>query len=322
MTDFTSATRKRVVEKIDICHLKPGDKLFPIFAFAKDEKQCEVWEVYTTIRNGLMPSYVVFERFFSDKELNEYLEEYSIGIELSDIKNPEVLHRFVRKVIDRNGSFSANAGDFESTLAFQVLADSGILDDDFESLNEKVTNFLDDDRILLLKRNFKEVWKIVAIFEYCFVNFPHSSAVFLAASYKYHFHVTGDKFSAGYYWRDLEIMVHRVEETAAKTIATRQKAGQSGSRQSAQAKAKRRAALFEKISLLIERNPDIAKFGDEAVAKLAVEDCKNENPSLWKQGRGQVSDYLGEIRRGDGGPDMQKRYQAIFGSKPPKRFKG
>lgn len=86
-------------------------------------------------------------------------------------------------------------------------------------------------------------------------------------------------------------------------------------------KEERRSVLFRQIETLVSRNPDIAKFASpDMVAKFALEECVKINPRMWKQGSGQIKEYLADIRCGNAGPEMQKRYQAIFGNKPPKRF--
>ena len=50
----------------------------------------------------------------------------------------------------------------------------------------------------------------------------------------------------------------------------------------------------------------------KAVANLAAEDAAKDAPSVWAQGRGQVDEYLGEVRRGEAGEELQARYQRIF----------
>lgn len=222
----------------------------------------------------------------------------------------------------KHGWFPIAAGGPNSFIVFETLQSAGITDSGWVNTAQHILDSLGVQRVKELSETYGENWQAVARFQYCFENLPHSSPAYIAAAHEFCYYILEDDFKAGYLLRDLEVLLHGVEETAARTIATRQKAGQSGSRKSAQAREMRRAELFEKILMLVERNPDIAKFGDEAVAKLACEDCKKDNPSLWKQGPGQISDYLGEIRRGEAGAGMQERYQAIFGSKPPKRFKG
>lgn len=104
--------------------------------------------------------------------------------------------------------------------------------------------------------------------------------------------------------------------------ATKKKRELAAGEKSRKLREERRAALFEKMELIAARSPDVVKFGADAVAKLALDECIQDNAAIWSQGRGQVSEYLGEIRRCEAGQDIQKRYQPLFGSKPPKRLRG
>ncbi|TQM93772.1 hypothetical protein BD293_2421 [Roseinatronobacter monicus] len=108
-----------------------------------------------------------------------------------------------------------------------------------------------------------------------------------------------------------------------KAEAIKKKREVAAGEKSREQRDSRRSELLNKMEALVSRSPDIVRFGPEQLAKVALEDCINDNPGLWRQGKGQVNEYLGEIRRGDEGvlPEMQKRYQAIFGSEPPKGFR-
>jgi hypothetical protein len=79
---------------------------------------------------------------------------------------------------------------------------------------------------------------------------------------------------------------------------------------------------MDAMEKVCQRNPDIAKLGEGPISELALREAIQKDASLWSQGKGQVQEYLGEIRRGEAGPDLQSRYLAHFGSKPPKRLRG
>jgi len=104
--------------------------------------------------------------------------------------------------------------------------------------------------------------------------------------------------------------------TAQETKAKREAAAGQKSRE---LRENRRADLLDKMEAIAKRSPDIVRLGPETVAKLAIEDCIKGDPALWSVGRGQVSEYLGEMRRG-GAPGeadaaMKVRYEALFGGK-------
>ena len=320
---LADAKRKYIVRGAQTNSGKRGSIGFPneLFDDFEDSSDLEtLWRVTLQIQQGLLPVSTVSKYFRTEKEAHTFVASHPVNSDFDYTFPQEIVTDVNFDAWTQTGFFPVAAGSPESFIIYETLKSAGITDG--LNTSQHILEALGSQRTKQLSELYGENWQVVARFQYCFNNLPHSSLAYIAAAHDFCYYILEDDFKAGYLLRDLEVLLHGVEETASKTIATRQKAGQSGSRQSARAKAERRAALFEKVSILIERNPDIAKFGDEAVAKLALEDCENENPSLWKQGRGQVSDYLGEIRRGDAGPDMQKRYQAIFGSKPPKRFKG
>lgn len=75
---------------------------------------------------------------------------------------------------------------------------------------------------------------------------------------------------------------------------------------------KRITALLSQMEILLAESAAVARFGPEALAKLACEDAVNADPALWSQGAGQVLEYLGEIRRGEVGDDLKARYFAMF----------
>ena len=65
-----------------------------------------------------------------------------------------------------------------------------------------------------------------------------------------------------------------------------------------------------------------AAKGKLPIPEIALREAIKKDASLWSQGKGQVQEYLGEIRRGEAGQDLQVRYVALLGRKPPKQFKG
>jgi hypothetical protein len=298
-----------------------GDALYPAHLLKEGQPQKDIWLLWTTLRSGLTPPSTIWRVCESEIEAHEFMRKHPVGSVILEVSaQHSVWHDWVRDVIDTGFPIGIAAGDGDSPLAFDTLTDAGIYEQRYgNKLSKEIIDFLGEIRISELRDRFLDKWEIAAAFEYCFSNLPHSSAAYVAAHYQYHYYITMDDFSAGYIWRDLEILTDGVETLAVKAIETRQKAGQAGSVKSAEARGARRAALLVEMEGLVRRNPDIVPIGDEQIAKLAVTKAKEANPALWRQGQGQVSEYIGELRRGEAGPEMQGRYQALFGSKPPKR---
>ena len=317
------ATRKKVIEEVNVRHTKRGEPFFPpAHLIGGDEDASEAWTVFLTTRTGLQPPSVSVLTFVDQGELNSFLQDNQLGHELADNEGIEQLSReLVQKLIYPGSPLGVAAGDREDPLAFNVLGDAGIYACRYGLLSEEVKESLGKERLDELEASFGENWNIAAAFEYCFLHLPHSSPAFVAASYQFHYYITEDDFSAGYHWRDLEVLVHGVEETARKAIDRSKKAGQSGSKKSTQARNLRRASIMDAIEKVCQRNPDIAKLGEGPISELALREAIQKDDSLWSQGKGQVQEYLSEIRRGEAGPDLQSRYVALFGSKPPKRFR-
>ena len=69
MKELTQAARTKVVKKVCIDHHKRGDDLGPNWAF-KDEELNEIWTVWVTLRDGLLPEEISQTTFFHWKRLN------------------------------------------------------------------------------------------------------------------------------------------------------------------------------------------------------------------------------------------------------------
>lgn len=315
-----NASRKNIVEGIRRSVQKRGSFGFPPKeAFnGKDEPE-QVWAVWLDVQEGMLPETSLMNYFNSEGDADKYVSEHPIG---SEFPFKPTWSNVPFDDWAEFGFFPIRRGDQDLYLPWQVLKDAGLSDGNGLHPSKKVLDFLGRERIGALQSKYGENWEAVAEFEYAFKQLPHSSPAFLAAACRFFYFVLEDDFSAGYLLRDLEVLFYGVEAQATKAIETRTRAGVAGSKQSAQAREKRRARLFEKMEALASRSPDIVKFGADAVAKIALQDCIKENAAMWRQGAGQVSEYLNEIRRGEAGAEMQKRYQDVFGSKPPKRFKG
>lgn len=315
----SNATRKHIVKHIRVNRVERGQVGFPPLKEFPDNNVPEaVWLISVDVQEGLLPETTIFVMRRSEQEANEFSATHPIGSEY-----PYVMS-WNQKAFDDWVSLGfvpmIRTSDECLYLPWQVLIDEGISDENGLHASKAVLQRLGNKRVAALKQTYGENWEAVAQFEYCVNELPHSSVAYIAAACRFCYFILEDDFKAGYLLRDLEVLVHGVEAEAMKLIETRKKAGKSGSEKSSQAREKRRASLFQKIEVLASRNPDMVKYlGPEGLAKLASEECVRENSTLWGQGKGQVSEYLGEIRRGDAGPDLQKNYQAIFGTKPPRR---
>lgn len=317
--NYTDAVRKTVVIGVSISHTKPGDPMHPLAAFEDPSK--EAWSVFVRTRTGLLPETSCVYLFQTEADANAFLKEHPVGSEIDIIRHEVDLRQIsvVRGSIDRRIAPRGSGGDGDSPLAFDVLDQAGLSSYTI-GVSKLVLDAIGPKRTEDLKSQFGENWTIAAVYEYCCLNLPSSSPAYVAALYQFHYYITMDDFAAGYFWRDLETLVHGVESAALHSLEMRKKAGIAGSEKSAQARDTRRSDLMRAMEKVAKNNPDICELGPETVAKLAIKICADESPALWKQGRGQVSEYIGEIRRGEAGGDLKARFEAMFGIKPLRRL--
>lgn len=100
-----------------------------------------------------------------------------------------------------------------------------------------------------------------------------------------------------------------------KAASTEKLRAALGGKKSSGARSTRRALLLETLELIASRNPDFSKLGLSSMVELAAVECIKHSPAVWSQGRGQIKEYIGEIRRGEAGVDLQERYFRIFPKK-------
>lgn len=229
--DYTSASRKRTVEEVSVAHLKRGDPLFPTFAdIGRAVDEC--WMVFTSIRDGLSRKASYTEIYETEEEANQAAQvargytQSNSGIAAEDLPT---LRPYIEGLIDDGGQFLrlGNIGDEESQQAFDILFESG-LREQLGGASQKVLEFLGPERLQSLQQVFGENWCSAAVFEYCWLVLPHSSAAFAAAAYQFHWYISGDELSAGYFWRDMEVAASGAEAVATSAIEMRKKAGSIG----------------------------------------------------------------------------------------------
>lgn len=309
---YKQAVRKTVVTRVRIDHVKAGDPFFPKWALDDRPDLAEIWWVRFSTRSGLLPEQTAHLLLTSKEEAERFASRHPVGspFDFDSVPGYEAKRQqHVREKIDAKLGPAAAAG--ESSLAVDVLEKAGITVG-FVDLSPAVLTVLGKQRIGELKRRFGENWSAAAEFEYCCLTLPSSSPAYVAAAYQFHYFITHDDFAAGYLWRDLECLVHGVEAAAVKAIEMRKSAGERGGRKAGAARVRRRTSLMDAIEVVVNRNPDITKLGIKAVTDLALHDCVESDPGLWSQGRGQAEEYIGELRRGEAGSELQARLTHLF----------
>lgn len=75
---------------------------------------------------------------------------------------------------------------------------------------------------------------------------------------------------------------------------------------------KRIEGLLDHMEVLAASNPALLRLEPLVLAEMACQDVAAHDPSLWAQGAGQIDEYLGLLRRGEAGPELQSRYLKLF----------
>lgn len=183
--NYTEAARKTVVTRVRIDHCKEDDPLFPHWAVPEGKVVDELWWGWITTRAGLLPEQIKMMVFWSEEEAARFLEKFPVGAEIGELAWAGMeakRHERLRKMIDEGFAPGvANAGDEESSLAFDVLEKAGVLGAGYGAA-QHVLDFLGKQRVGALKSRYRDNWSVAAEFEYCSMKFPHSSPAYLRTS--------------------------------------------------------------------------------------------------------------------------------------------
>lgn len=89
-------------------------------------------------------------------------------------------------------------------------------------------------------------------------------------------------------------------------------ARKKGHKTNTENRKKRIQSLMEAIEAVAKENQAFDQFSETDILRFALPKAKEKQPEVWAVGEGQADEYLGEIRRGEAGDELQKRYQALF----------
>ena len=318
-----NAARKCLVTGIQI--LAPGSPVARLYRGdleGRDDEKAGPWYVKVCTRTGYLPETSFVASFPDEQRATEFANLYPLGSEVPEDEGAFTLFAremeredFVRQAMGGDVLFSRflTVGDEDLGLPWSILAASSVTDEIGLHPSQLVLDSLGEQRIQELQLQFGENWEGAAVYEYCWVNLPHTSPVYIAAACRYHYFITGEDFSAGYLLRDLEVLEAGIEIEASNAIARRRKAGAKGSESSSRSRKERRAKLMDALEKVAAENPAIAPLlGPKGLLTAALPAAKSADPALWSQGEGQAKDYLDEIRRGEAGRSLKERYHQLF----------
>ncbi len=276
--DFTAPARKSVVKDIWVNHSIPGDPLHPTWL------EDDTWTVWVSAQTGFLPlSHHCFD-FPSEEEAKKFLNACPIGSDfnVSPQAYPDQAHELQSQIEELIDLCSPGARDFEvgeerSPLALDVLEASGVMAN--LTVSGVVQDFLGEDRVNSLKKQYHNNWEVAAALQYCWLKLPHSSAAYVAARYLFHFYILGDDFTAGYHWRDLEILAYQVEADAAVGQGIRRAARAGGHARAASAK-EGRDKILRAMEALVAEGKSVSSAA-AIVANRGLGASGSANRKLW-----------------------------------------
>lgn len=193
--------------------------------------------------------------------------------------------------------------------AYQILFDFNISSKIALATSRNTIKIISIDRAKKLKGVHGELWPAAANYEYCLQTFDPSHPAFIASECLFHFHITDEQYWVGYKLRDLEIILSQVEHELFKDRARKRTAGKGGADHKKGQRLERIVDLVGRMETLFMDNPMARGMTPEELADHAL---RNVDIPLWSEGRGQISNYLSEVRSGSHGEDLKNRYFALF----------
>jgi hypothetical protein len=257
-------------------------------------------------------------RLFSDtKAATKFADELAKGkfVYVRDYGQPlakhEVLH--IQGLIDRKvvGSDEQYGIDIRVLDLRNILEIDGIIDADGNT-SMTVKDKLGVARIRELKEKFSDLWPLVAQMEFVMRERSIESAPYVAAAVRYQRHVEKKSLVAGYLLNELEYLVRGEERILLHALQTGLKAGDGGGKAKVQDMAERVISLMDELHRLRLQTKKYSKSPKERLVRVAFENVQKKKPALWREGQGQLIDYLGYLRDGEFGRDDQRRYFDVF----------
>jgi len=146
--------------------------------------------------------------------------------------------------IDGDSSFGVLNAFYQPCC--DILQEVDVLSDSLK-LSSKCIKWVGKSHIIWMMTTYGEKWAFVAILEYCINNFPQSSLATMASQVLYNFNVKNDKYSAGYLWREMQLIMGGAEETAQKALDGQLSRNDGSSKKNTEAKLERIKDYWQEI---------------------------------------------------------------------------
>lgn len=282
-----------------------------------DEKAAAKWVVtFIEIRTRKTPK-SKFKLFSDIEAANSFVDDLVAGKFVYAREDgqplPEDEIAYIQGLIDRKavGADEQYGIDIRVHDLRNVLEIDGIIDVEGKtSLTVKKT--LGDERIQELEERFSDLWPIAAQMEFVMRERSVESAPYVAAATRYQLHVEENSRVAGYLLNELEYLARGEERTLLHVLQTGLKAGDGGGKTRAQDMAERVIGLMDEIHRLRFQTKIHFVSSKKRLLEVAYKNLKKENSRLWREGQGQLDDYLDYLKDGEFGEYNQSRYFEVF----------
>lgn len=309
--------RKIIVLDVRLRHCPLGTFPFAMFEAMGCPPQ-EMWLLSVTSQTGFGSPRTDYAPYFNEEDAQAAAACFTVGSEAPDchpvgpLQNRKLSE--VRQVIDNVMTYFPHAATERMLLATTVLHKSDAMepaDGNKLQLSKKAIDTVGQERVEELQEKFGGAWLHATLFEFCQLTLPDTSPESIAATCLYNMHIANDKFAAGYLLRDLESLVKGVEAQAEGNVKRASNAGKGGGDKSSRLREKRVASLLRAIVDLDDRNPGIILNPEKLWLDWALTDATKKDPGLWRQGRGQVKEYLADIKNGSAGAAARQTFLAL-----------
>ncbi|SEB51282.1 hypothetical protein [Rhodobacter sp. 24-YEA-8] len=284
--DLEKPCRSIIIRDVTVSVHAPEDEDLPLIMVCGGKPTESVWKVSVEMQEGTLHPAILTNFFLSKDEAEQFSSQFLIN-DVYEVGDDLGMYRlsWIRKAI--NGRFSNGflrsavfqRGDPISTLPGAVLEKFGLYDPDENEIGPAVRYFIGDIRLKELAARFASRWTHAAIFEYCWMNFHHSSPAFIASAIHYHQHLSNDDFSAGYLLRDLENILEGVEIDIIKARKLKS-AASAGGKAKASARRSEKEEIITEMRRLVDGGMSVARAA-EILASRGLGATRSSNSKTW-----------------------------------------
>ena len=270
-----------------------------------------VWKARVITQTGLDKEERFLSLFVDANEADSWLAMFALGTKVDEkFRFAGDIRSFVESLGENAASklsnlyLNANPDDSFGKY-YKALAGAGVISEETFDPSPKVIEWLGDQHLKYLKRQFGENWEFVAEYEYTIAHYPPSSLAHLSALFFFYYFVSRDDYCCGYVAKEIEAIRGGAEPLALKSLETRKRAGKGGGKSSSE----RRTKCLEALMSELERLSDMRDaFSEERIFEQAMDNVSALDTGFTKTKKTRES-YAITCRSEE---PFKSRYEAIF----------